>query len=255
MKLIYLLWPQAEMSPAQRRQVLLDDCAPKLLAAGAAGVQMNIADDLADVPSPAPKPPFKTPFVAQVNLWTDEPDACGAFEDILRQAGFTPAGYRVDEWLYTEYGDNEHGSPRDWPDGVRSPGILAVTQLVRPRRVPRDEWMRRWFGRQSPVSEWMQPRARYVRNVVEETLTPDAPACDGIVEEAWPSGEHVTNPYLFYSARNRLQLMRHMAIMLRSVLGILNLWNITTVMTSEYFVKTPPPTAADETPASRASTG
>lgn len=239
-KYIYLLWPRAEMTPARRREVLLEDCAPQLRRAKTAGVQMNIVDDLATVPSPAPKPPFSEPFVAQVNLWLEDPEARHGCEDILRQAGFELAGYRVDEWLYTEYGENEHAGPRDWPDGARSPGILAVTLLKRPKRVPRDKWMQRWFGAQSPMSEWMQPRARYVRNVVEETVTPGAEPCDGIVEEAWPSGEHVTNPYIFYGAANRLQLLRHMAIMLKTVASILNLWNITTVMTSEYFVKTPP---------------
>lgn len=239
-KLIYLLWPRTEMAPEERRHRLLDDCAPKLLKGKVHGLQMNIADDLATVPSPAPKPPFSKPFVAQVNVWLDDTADRHACEDLLRGAGFDLAGYRVDEWLYTEYGENPHAAPRNWPDGQRSPGILAVTLLKRPRRVPRDKWMRRWFGRQSPVSEWMQPRSRYVRNVVEEVLTPEARAYDGIVEEAWPSGEHVTNPYLFYSARNRLQLLRHMGIMLRSVTGILNLWDITTVMTSEYFVKTAP---------------
>ena len=98
--------------------------------------------------------------------------------------------------------------------------------------------MRRWFGWQSPMSEWMQPRSRYVRNVVEEVLTPGAQVFDGIVEEAWPSREHVVNKRLFYGAHNTVQLIMNMATMLRSVTRMLRLWRITTVMTSEYFVKT-----------------
>lgn len=238
-KYVYLLWSRGEMPPARRREILLDTCGPAL-AAKAAGVQMNIVDEHATVPSPAPRPPFSEPFIAQVNLWLDDPDTRLPCEDVLRQAGFEIAGYRVDEWLYTEYGENAHAAPRDWPDGERSPGILAVTLLKRPRRIPRDEWMRRWFGAQSPMSEWMQPRARYVRNVAESAVTPGADSCDGIVEEDWPSGEHVTNRYLFYSARNRLELIRNMGIMLKTVSSMLNLWSITTVMMSEYFVKTPP---------------
>ena len=238
-KLIYLLWPRAPLAPAERRHVLLDECAPKLVALGLTGLQINIADDLATTPSPAPKPLFKPCFVAQVNLWADGESVAPAAEKILRQAGFDLAGYRVDEWLYTDYGENLHAAKRDWPDGQRSPGILAVTLLHRPRGIPRDEWMRRWFGWQSPMSEWMQPRARYVRNLVEAALTPGAPGCEGIVEEAWPSGGHVTNPLLFYGARNWLELVRHMAIMLRSVTRMLRLWNIMTVMMSEYFVRTP----------------
>lgn len=238
-KYVYLLWPREAMAPSRRHTVLLGDCASQLCRL-AAGVQMNIADHCADVPSPAPRPLFSEPFVAQVNLWMDEEAERAACENILQQAGFIIAGYQVDERLYTEYGDNEYASPRDWADGERSPGIVAVTLLRRPKRIPRKKWMLRWFGTLSPVTEWMQPRARYMRNVVQMPITTDAAACDGIVEENWPSAEHVTNRYLFYGAHSRLQLLYHMAIMLKTVASVLNLWNITTVMTSEYFVKTPP---------------
>ena len=236
-KLVYLLWPRAKPSPSELREVLLQGCAPKLLALLPEGLQMNIADDRVTTPSPSPNP--GKPFVAQVNLWLADAGRRQACEDVLREAGFDIAGYRVDDWLYTEYGENPHARRRDWPDGQRSPGIIAVTLLNRPPRIPRDEWLRRWFGWQSPMSEWMQPRARYSRNLVEEALTPSAPPLDGIVEEAWPSDEHVRNKLIFFGARNRLQLVRHMYIMLRSVTRILKIWRITTVMTSEYFLKTP----------------
>lgn len=239
-KLIYLLWPRQVLSPAERRQVLLEQCAPRLLALGISGLQINIADDRAITPSPSPKPLFRELFVAQVNVWVDNLGKRDAIEGLLHEAGFGIAGYQVDEWLYSDYGDNPHAGRRDWPDGARSPGILAVTLLYRPKGIPKDEWMRRWFGWQSPMSEWMQPRSRYVRNLVETSLTPDAPGCEGIVEEGWPSGEHVTNKLLFFGARNHLQLLINMTIMLRSVTRMLRLWNIMTVMMSEYFIKTPP---------------
>ena len=239
-KTIYLLWSRHQLSPSELRELLLNRLSQQLVDTGAEGVQINIADELATTPSPAPKPLFSDPFVAQVNIWTDDSDIRQACEDILEENGLELAGYEVDEWLYSDYGDNPHAAPRDWPDGQRSPGILAVTLLRKPKRVPRHIWMQRWFGHQSPMSEWMQPRTRYVRHVVERVLTPGAEHIDGIVEEDWPSGEHVTNSLLFYGAKNRLQLIRHMFIMLRSVTRILNLWNITTVMMSEYFIKTPP---------------
>lgn len=238
-KTIYLLWSRENLEPALRRQRLLNDTASKLLATGIDGLQINIADDLATTPSPAPKPLFSDPFIAQVNIWSNDVKKRQQCEDLIDEAGFECAGYEVDEWLYSDYGDNPHAAPRDWPDQERSPGILAVTLLRKPRRVARAQWLQRWFGHQSPMSEWMQPRSRYVRHIVERVLTPGAEALDGIVEEDWPSGEHVTNALLFYGAKNRLQLIVHMLIMLRSVTRILNLWNITTVMMSEYFIKTP----------------
>ncbi len=245
-KFVYLLWPRRRMTPLECRLTLLDGCAPQLLQIGAAGLQINIADDRVDTPSPAPRLLGPEPWAAQVNLWLTDERQRAAHEDVLRAAGFEIAGYRVDAWLYCNYGETRHAKPRDWPDGQRSPGVLAVTLLERPPRIPRDKWMRLWFGWQSPMSEWMQPRCRYVRNVVEEAITPGAAHLDGIVEEAWPSREHVVNKLLFYGARNRWQMLMHMAIMLRSVTRMLKLWRITTVMMSEYFLKTPP--AAPETP-------
>ena len=237
-KLIYLLWPRQDMPRGERRARLLERCAPQLLDAGARYLTMNIDDDFADVPSPTPTTRMTDPFVAEVSIWIDEPGVRGALEEVLLDADFDLAGYRVTEHLYTEYGGNTHGRPRDWPDGERSPGIVSVTPLQRPRRIPKDRWMRYWFNRQGPMSEAMQPRSRYVRNVVDEVLTPGAVPYEGIVEESWPSAEHMTNPFLFYGAQNRLELVKNMAVMARSVAAFLPLWKITSVTMSEYFVRT-----------------
>ena len=248
-KCIFLLWDAGASSPEQRRRALLEQAAPALLALSPAGLQINICDDLATTPSPAPTPAFSEAFVAQVNVWLEQDDveALMPFEDILRKAGFQLHAYKVEEWLYTDYGehpDPDAAYPRHWADGERSPGILAVTLLRKPKRLSRDAWFQRWFGHQSPMCERMQPRARYVRHVVEQVLTPGAEAIDGLVEEDWPSGEHVTNLKLFYGARSWWGVARNISIMLHSVIRILNLFNITTVMMSEYMLKTPPGHAA-----------
>ena len=242
-KIVYVLWDPRRRSREELRQSLLAECAPKLLRHGAGKLQMNIADDRADVRSPAPGVLFERPMSAAVNVWLEDLESRSAIEDELRRAGFLIAGYRVEEQIYCEYGQNRHAGPRSWPDGERSPGVLAVTLMERPRRLGHDEWIRRWHGRQSPMSEAMQPRSRYVRNVVLESLTPGAPPFEGIVEEAWPSFRHVTNLFWFYGARNPLELVKNMAIMLRSVVSFLTLWRIRTVMTSEYFVASGAPSA------------
>ena len=257
-KIIYILWNDAQhaaSTPASIRQRVLDECAPRLLERGARFLQCNLADDRVNVTSPAPQTPFSDePFVGQVSLWVDEHELeAGAepFADVLRSSGFDVAGYLVRESLYTEYGENEHGAPRSWPDGERSPYIVAVTLLERPPHLDRDEWSRRWFGRQSPMSEWMQPRARYVRNVVTEAITPGAFPYEGIVEESWPSAEHIQNPFLFYGAKNPIELVRNIGIMLHSVTRFLPITRIPNVMTSEYFVRSPFAAEGISTPADR----
>lgn len=236
-KLVYLVWAPPAQTPGETRRQLLEDCAPRLLALGALRLQMNIVDPFADVRSPAPGVPFERPINAQVNVWVAALDDRIALEDALRRAGFELAGYLVDEQIYTDYGGNRHAGPRDWPDGERSPGVLLVTLMERPKRLAREEWIRRWHGVQSPMSEAMQPRTRYVRNVVLQSLTAGSIPFEGIVEEAFPSFRHVTNPFLFYGASNPFALVRNMAIMLRSVTSFLTLWKIRTRPTSEYFVR------------------
>lgn len=236
-KAIYLLWPRRRMEGAERRRVLLEQCGPALLARDARYLTIRIDDDQATVPSPTPSTRFNDPFVAEVSVWVDDPSALGPLEAVLLDADFDIAGYRVREHLYTDYGGNAHGARRDWPDGARSPGVVSVTPLERPRRMEKDRWMRHWFNRQGPMSEMMQPRSRYVRNVVDEVLTPGAVPYEGIVEESWPSERHMTNPYLFYGAKNRLDLLKNMAIMLQSVVRFLPVWKITSVTMSEYFLR------------------
>ena len=101
-----------------------------------------------------------------------------------------------------------------------------------------DEWIRRWHGTMSPVSEEIQPRARYVRNLVIRSLTQGAPPYEGIVEEAWPSKKHITSPWLFYGADSAARLAVNMARILRAVTSFLDLMQIHTAMMSEYFIKT-----------------
>lgn len=236
-KLIYLLWPRQTMAPVVRRTTLLERCAPRLLESGARYLLMNIDDDFVTAPSPTPTTKQNNPFVAEVSIWVDDMSTRRALESILEDAGFDVAGYRVREHIYTDYGGNPHGGRRDWPDGERSPYVISVTPLERPKRIPKDKWMKHWFHRQGPMSEKMQPRARYVRNVVDEVLTEGAVPYEGIVEESWPSAAHMTNPYVFYGASNRLELIKNMAIMAQSVAAFLPIWKIVSVTTSEYYVR------------------
>lgn len=240
-KIVYLLWDRVPRAPSDRRVALVERCAARMLELDPAGLLVFVADERADMPSPSPRLPIGTPpFVAQVNLWLADAEARRPYEQLLEEAGFEAAGYKVDEWLYSDYGDNPHAPRRHWPDGQRSPGIQYTTLLQKPAGTPRDEWLRRWFGWQSPMSEWMQPRTRYVRNVVERGLTPGAMELDGIVEEDWPSQEHVLDKKLFFGANGPLELVGNILTMLNSVRRILRWWNIYSVVQSEYFIRTPP---------------
>ncbi len=237
-KLIYLLWAPQGREPDQTRKILLEECAPRLIKLGASKLSINIDDSESDVPAPLPTPEGETALSAEVSLWLECLDHRRPFEEALRTVGGRIAGYLVTESLYTDYGDNQYSGARTWPDGERSPGVLVVTLIEQPERLTYEQWIERWHGTQSPVSERIQPRARYVRNAVVRPLTEAAPPYKGIVDEAWPSAEHITDPMRFYCGNGSEERMRaNMGTMMESVTAFLDIDRIRTATMSEYFLR------------------
>ena len=77
-----------------------------------------------------------------------------------------------------------------------------------------------------------------MRNAVARAVTPDAPPYRGIVEEAWPSAEHVNDPMLFYSAGgDEAVLAANLGTMMDSVTAFLDLDRIRLAAMSEYLLK------------------
>ncbi len=98
--------------------------------------------------------------------------------------------------------------------------------------------MTRWHTRISPITEAIQPRARYVRNAVFRAVTGDAPPVRGIVEEAWPSLEHVTDPMLFYCADGDPERMNaHISQMIEEINAFVDLSTLRSVTMSEWILK------------------
>jgi len=238
--LLFLLWPQENFSKQQRREILLGDCAKQIKNLSITHLRMNIDDDLSTVKSPAPKWYKGDALVATASLIPenkqDTQQLKQTVKKLFQESGFEVGAYIVEQSIYKDYGDNQHFHKRDWPDSQRSPTEQAVTLLTKPEKYSHDEWIQRWHHNMSPVSEVLQPRARYVRNVILEK-DEGAPAFNGMVEEAWPSPEHITNPYLFYCAEgSAFRLIRNMAKLLAAVMHFHQLHKIRTVTMSEYFL-------------------
>jgi hypothetical protein len=241
-KLVYLLWARPGQDGDGLRETLLREAAPRLLALGAHTLTVNVADSEAAVALPVPAPAGEPQVAAEVSLFVDCHDRRAPIEAALAAAAGRLAGYLVSEALYRDYGGNRFSPPRDWPDGARSPGVLMLTLLERPARLAREAWVAHWHGVQSPVSEEIQPRMRYVRNEVVRPLTSEAPPWEGIVEECWPSKRHVEDPMLFYLGEGSEERMRaNVRRMLESVRAFLDLDRIRSVAMSEYLVRSAPP--------------
>jgi hypothetical protein len=237
-KLIYLIWGDPPGDDSLRDRIV-GGLGRQLLELTPRGLSINVVDSGSDVASPVPTPDGERPHVAEVSLWLDCHDRRGPFEEAIASLGMDFAGYLVAESLYTDYGDTGWATSRDWPDGERSPSVLTVCLIHRPPGMAQATWLERWHGTQSPLSAEIQPRIRYVRNEVVRALTTDAPEIGGIVEEAWPSDRHITDPMLFFCADgdpDRLQ--RNVERMLESVTAFIDMDRMRNVCMSEYLLKT-----------------
>ncbi len=237
-KLMYLVWLEADNTRRDVADHLLGPVRDALLEAGPRAMTLDVWDTESDIPPPVPTPEGETPLHGLVSLWVDTVEDRAPFEEILASSVVRLAGYSVVESLYRDYGGNRWSAPRTWPDGERSPGVLTVALLQRHPEQSLDEWVRRWHTRISPITESIQPRCRYVRNAVFRAVTGDAPPLGGIVEEAWPTLEHVTDPMLFYCADGGLEQMNaHVTQMIEEITAFVDLSALRSVTMSEWILK------------------
>jgi hypothetical protein len=232
-KLVYLVWDRPSIDGAELRSRFLEDLAPKLLALGPHQLSMHLDDDEAPIPGPAPAPGHELPLRAAVSVFVDAHDHRAPYEDVLADVGERGAGYLVSEAIWSEYGDNGRRGPRDWADGERSPGISTFSLVHRNPAFDERTFREFWHGHQSPMSEAVQPRWRYVRNTVVHPVTPGAPPVDGIVHEAWPSIELVQDSVAFHNDDPE-----NITVMLDSVMQVFDIARLRSFALSEYLLKT-----------------
>ncbi|MET1001533.1 MAG: hypothetical protein ABWZ15_06955 [Acidimicrobiia bacterium] len=236
-KLVYLIWDRPGLDAGELGRFYVDDIVPRLLALGPHGLELYVDDADAQIPTMVPVPNDELPIRAAVSLWLDAHDFRAPYEEVLADAGIRRAGYLVTEAMYRDYGDNEHAPARSWPDGDRSPGIITLTVFDKPAGTDDETFYGHWYGHQSPMSEWMQPRGRYVRNAVVRALTPGAPRYKAIVAEAWHEAEYVTNLQSFFGVAEGDDLGERIRIMLDSTKLLYDPATMRNVTMSEYILK------------------
>jgi hypothetical protein len=237
-KLMYLTWLGEESTRSDVSEVMLGRVGEQLLALDPVALTIDVWDPDSDIPAPVPTPEGEAPLHGLVSLWVDTIEQRERFERVLEAAAVRLAGYSVVESLYRDYGGNQWAAPRSWPDGVRSPGVLTVALLQQHPDQSFDEWITRWHTRISPITEAIQPRTRYVRNAVFRAITDGAPPVAGIVEEAWPSLQHVTDPMLFYCADGDPERMNaHVTQMIDEINAFVDLSTLRSVTMSEWILK------------------
>jgi hypothetical protein len=225
-KLVYLLWKPDGASIAAFRDELIGRCAPALLRGGALALTINVSDLLDQVGAKSPLVIGEGRTVsASVSLWLDTLDARALLEDELRACAARVAGYLVTESVPLRCPD------RNWPDGVRSPGVTLWTAFPKPDRVSDDEFYRRWHGSHTPLSFEIHPLWEYVRNAVARVLTPSAPPYRALVEERFRTLEDLTDPMRFFGSAENVQRV------LADVAAFADLEQMNTAPMSEWIIK------------------
>jgi hypothetical protein len=227
-KLVYLIRERASRDGAQLRGQVLGDVVHQLHDRGATGVSVHLSDDLVGIPGPMPCPGGELPLRAGISLWLDSHDDRAAVEELLGGVGERCDGYLVTESVYSEYGQRR-GEPRDWAAGERSPGLVTFALVHRNPLLDPRTFREFWYGHQSPMSERLQPRLRYVRNTVAHPVTPGAPPVDGIVVESWESEELVSDIEAFH-----LGDLENLTVMLDSVGTVFDMSRLRSIAMSEY---------------------
>lgn len=179
-----------------------------LVAAGAASIQLNIADD--DVADAMLRlTTFDTPIQAVLVLTAPTGADIPAVTSALK-----PVAERVEGWRVETF------APLPPPAvGVRerTPGLANIAFLRRPADHPYEEWLDYWRNRHTEIAIATQATFGYVQNRVIGPVTATAPEVAAVVEELFPI-EALTDPHAFYgSGGDDAELDRRIGKMMRSV--------------------------------------
>lgn len=224
-KVIYLVWSGAGAD------VLA--AAPRLIAAGGTGVQVNVGD--ADVlPAAHQKIESNPPAPdAIVSVWvpsaTDHLRA--PFDAIVRDA--TGAAGEIAAYLVTESVPLANTRYPAEP-GERTEGLAQVAFLRRPDGMADADFLDRWLNGHTQLAIDVQDTFVYVQNVVARTLIAHGVPCDGIVEECFPTAA-MTDIHAFFDAvDDDDRLNDHLTKMMNSTGRFLALDRIDVIPTSRY---------------------
>jgi hypothetical protein len=205
--------------------------ATELLTLGLPGVAVNVRDEPVRE-SLMTLTTLDPPAAAVVSVWTQQSygDQMRAAIALLEAETDSLAAYLVTESLPMP--------PPDPGDGQRTPGLANVALLRRPAELDQPTWLHRWLINHTSVAIDTQSTFGYTQNVVVRALTDNAPTIDGIVEELFPDGA-VSDPYVFYGARDKADLQDRLTRMIDSVAAFGANKNVDTVPTSRYVFRTP----------------
>lgn len=228
-KVVYVLWPTVDEG-VELRSRLLGKTAAALVAAGARGLQVNIADDDVE-PAAGLRLAGSSPLPsAVVSVWMD------SAIDELRQPFDTAVGAAAGEYAAYLVTESEPIRNTRHPvvPGRRTEGFAQIAFLRRPVRLAATTWRSIWQDQHTRVAIDTQDTFGYVQNVVVRALTQGAPPYDGIVEELFPAAAMSDRHAFFDAVGDDDRLAENFQAMIASSGKFLDLEGIEVMPTSQY---------------------
>jgi len=223
-KLCYLVFRDAEVPGSALRQTLVEKAVPAMRVAGAREITLHVQDE--EVAAGTPLRRSDPPIRAMVSFWLQDADERGPCETALAPHAARLAGYLVVE---------SRPLVHEMPKGRRSPGMNQVTCVSRKPGLDHAEFIRIWHDDHRAVAIETQSTTGYVRNEIVRPLTPGAPPWTAIVEETFPIGA-LTDPKVFYDAKDDADLRARMDRMMKSCQRFLDFEPMEYTLTSEYYL-------------------
>jgi hypothetical protein len=229
-KVMYVVWKPDGVSADAFRDELLGPTARTLLAHGARGLAVNLADEQTLYGATYTR--MDRPITGTVAVWVDTALSRAPLDAALTAVTEGLAGYLVLESVPIV--NTKHVAPL----GERTPGLYTVAFLERPDSLTYEAWLELWQGRHTQVAIETQRTFLYIQNVLVRALTPDAPPWTAIVEEAFPP-EAATDPMMFYAADTPDKLAEQQGRMVESCQRFIDFSRLESHPFSAYVLKTP----------------
>jgi hypothetical protein len=232
-KVVYVVWRPAALPPREFNALLQSDVAPKLLAAGARGLTLNLQDEAVRDAERVRQVCTRPQMEALAQVWMDSAIERfrKGFDDALLGAGLRIAAYLVQESVPIV---NQRHPP---VAGRRTAGFAQIAFFARPPRLTYDGWLEIWQRDHTGVAIDTQANFYYAQNVVTRPLTYAAPPIDAMVEECFPAAAMADPMAFFAAAGDKARYEKHLKIMMESCVRFIDFDKIDVIPTSQYVVK------------------
>jgi len=233
-KIVYLLWCDPKINGDEFGKQLRSQLADQLLALGARGLQVNVADSPVARAVGLIQSNSQPPIQGMISLWVDS--AIQKFRRPFDDA-IAAAVPRMAAYLVTESQPIRNVLHPSKP-GERTAGFSQVAVLRCPPRLTHEAWLDIWHNSHTQVAIDTQSTFFYVQNVIVRPLTYAAPIYDAIVEECFPE-DAMDNPMVFFDAADgdESRFQKNIQGMMESVQRFIDLDKIDVVPTSQYVIK------------------